>query len=402
MCSRDNLKSEIESLIRLKQEGSYWDFKREWYSNETEKKRDMLHDIICLANNLENRDAYIIIGIDEETGWSISDVVGNKHRRNTQNLIDFLREKHFAGDCRPVVCVESLSYVEGTIDVIVIENSFNTPFYLVEEEIGVHPNNIYVRYMDSNTPINKSAPLHQIEQLWKKRFRLLDKPIERAKFYLKDEKNWCQVPSDKRNDLFYEFSPEYTIRKKEYDDSSECREFFMFHQANSKTIWGAVKIKYFGTIIEEYTFLALDGGRYFTIMPDKLFLHMQNEDETICCYHFIADSMRFALYDFYNRRQNVYDELLSDQRFAFKLFTECVIVFSSVDESNMFIEFARIHWGEREKYYHGGKLFNQDITYDKNDKEFKEYQRRFDNMQILKNMLNQFRDENVFLRDYTV
>ena len=37
-------KNEIENLISLKQEGSYWDFKREWYSKD--KKADLLHDII--------------------------------------------------------------------------------------------------------------------------------------------------------------------------------------------------------------------------------------------------------------------------------------------------------------------------------------------------------------------
>ena len=58
-------KEEILELISLKQEGAYWDFKKEWY--EDGKQSDLLHDIICMANNLENRDAYIIIGIDEET-----------------------------------------------------------------------------------------------------------------------------------------------------------------------------------------------------------------------------------------------------------------------------------------------------------------------------------------------
>ena len=52
---------ELKQLISLKHEGGYWDFKREWFDNTT----DLLHDIICMANNLENRDAYIIIGIDQ-------------------------------------------------------------------------------------------------------------------------------------------------------------------------------------------------------------------------------------------------------------------------------------------------------------------------------------------------
>lgn len=46
-------KEEILELISLKQEGSYWDFKKEWY--EVGKQADLLHDIICMANNLGKR-----------------------------------------------------------------------------------------------------------------------------------------------------------------------------------------------------------------------------------------------------------------------------------------------------------------------------------------------------------
>lgn len=43
------LKNEVEELISMKQEGPYWDFKREWHT----ENGDLLHDIICMANNLE-------------------------------------------------------------------------------------------------------------------------------------------------------------------------------------------------------------------------------------------------------------------------------------------------------------------------------------------------------------
>lgn len=42
-----------KKLIILKYEGSYWDFKQEHHSSENNHK--LLYDIICLANNLENR-----------------------------------------------------------------------------------------------------------------------------------------------------------------------------------------------------------------------------------------------------------------------------------------------------------------------------------------------------------
>lgn len=56
-----DLEDEISYLIELHQEGEYWDFKRQWY--DSSKSADLLHDIICMANNLANHDAYIIIGL---------------------------------------------------------------------------------------------------------------------------------------------------------------------------------------------------------------------------------------------------------------------------------------------------------------------------------------------------
>lgn len=50
-----------------------------------------------MANNMECRDAYIIIGIDEEKECSIQDVKNDSNRRNTQKMVDFLRDKKFAG-----------------------------------------------------------------------------------------------------------------------------------------------------------------------------------------------------------------------------------------------------------------------------------------------------------------
>ena len=164
-------KNEIENLISLKQEGSYWDFKREWYSKD--KKADLLHDIICMANNLSNRDAYIIIGVDEEKDYAISSVKSAPNRRCTQQLVDFLRDKRFAGGIRPTVSVESICFGESVVDVIVVHDSNSTPFFLTEDYDTIKANYIYTRVMDSNTPKNRSADLANIEMLWKKRFGLL-------------------------------------------------------------------------------------------------------------------------------------------------------------------------------------------------------------------------------------
>lgn len=142
------LYEEVIGLINMHQEGAYWDFKKEWYGKE--KDSDQLLDIICMANNLANRDAYIIVGVDEEDNYAVCDVRQDPNRRNTQMLTDFIRSKKFAGDFRPVIKVEPLQLRDGWIDVIVVQNTTNTPFFLKERYKNVNANNIYVRLQDSN------------------------------------------------------------------------------------------------------------------------------------------------------------------------------------------------------------------------------------------------------------
>ena len=81
---------EIEELIMMHQEGSYWDFKREWYDDS--KDGDLLIDIICMANNLVDRDAYIIIGVNEECDYAIHDVSQDANRREIRRCLQILSE----------------------------------------------------------------------------------------------------------------------------------------------------------------------------------------------------------------------------------------------------------------------------------------------------------------------
>lgn len=120
------LRALVKRLIDLGHEGEWWDFKREWPSKE-----DLLYDIICLANNTQFSDAYLILGVDEEKGYSFSDVTSNEHRKNTQNITDFLKGQPFAGDYYPSVRVQELLVEQQTlIDVVVIEASKNAPYFL--------------------------------------------------------------------------------------------------------------------------------------------------------------------------------------------------------------------------------------------------------------------------------
>ncbi|WP_347104454.1 ATP-binding protein [Streptococcus anginosus] len=174
-----DLESEIINLIELHQEGEYWDFKRQWY--DSSKVVDLLHDIICMANNLANHDAYIIIGVDDED-FSLYDVAADHNRRNTQKIVDFLKDKKFAGDIRPIVTVKQAFIKSFTLDVIIIHNSRQTPFYLKENFKNLKASHIYTRIQDSNTPKDKSADIDKVEYLWKKDWVFFKHQLKNLKF----------------------------------------------------------------------------------------------------------------------------------------------------------------------------------------------------------------------------
>lgn len=376
-------KSEIQDLILLKQEGSYWDFKREWYSQD--KKADLLHDIICMANNLSNRDAYIIIGIDEENDYSFSSVESDPNRKNTQQLVDFIRDKRFAGGIRPIISVENLCFGEDKIDVIVIHNSDATPFFLTEKYKSVMQNNIYTRVMDSNTPKNKSADLSHIEMLWKKRFGLLSPPLERMMIYLKSPDLWNYSPNDYCIEkMYYIFSPEFTISY-EIDNSKNGYQYYLFNQTDIHPRWYDINLYYHQTIIASLEGISLDGGRYFTPSPktDGVSLTQYSHWDLLFKYY-IKNSIEYIVHEFYYHSDND-DEIIAHDRFM-----DCILIFETYNEKEEFKNFVIQNWKNKQEYnqniwmpyFEEIEGYNMDVM-----------KEEFLNSQILNRMLIEFRDK---------
>ena len=121
------LEDEIIRLLALGYEGAYWDFK----SDYTDVKEDKLIDVICMANNICDRDAYLIHGA-EDNGEIVGIENTKYHRATTADYIKFLRDKPFAGDFLPDVEVKTLQIEGHELDVVVIHRSNKTPFYLTE------------------------------------------------------------------------------------------------------------------------------------------------------------------------------------------------------------------------------------------------------------------------------
>jgi len=84
------LSDEIEELIYSNREDDYWDFKEKHHSN----KANLLHDIICMANNRVDRDAFIIFGIEDGT-FKVAGVENDENRRKLHSHIEELQNKNY-------------------------------------------------------------------------------------------------------------------------------------------------------------------------------------------------------------------------------------------------------------------------------------------------------------------
>lgn len=315
-------RGEILRLISLKQEGAYWDFKKEWHNHSA----DLLHDIICFANNLVNADAYIIIGVDEEEDYTVRDVKYDPNRKNTQMIVDFLKDKKFAGGVRPIVLVETIKIRSNMVDVIVVKNSFSTPYYLVESYRDVYKNNIYTRVMDTNTPKPNSADINHIEYLWKKRFRLHETPLERFHYFLHTPSEWADSPFEYTETKFYRYAPEYRIVSTK-EESRTGYEYYLFSQTDPRPHWYNTQLYYHQTVIESFSELGMDGGRWSAIAPERSVIYESGNSlyESKSYYgYYIKDSLRYTLHTFLGGQQK--------EPYEYQKYMDVILLFSNIEE----------------------------------------------------------------------
>lgn len=378
----NRFRDEIATLISLKQEGPYWDFKRQWYDEKNES--DKLLDIICMANNLADRDAYIIVGVDEEKNYELCDIRNDPNRRNTQDIVNFLRGKKFAGEFKPIVTVQSIEIDNTTIDVIVIHNDTNTPFFLKEHFQKVKDNNIYVRYQDGNTPSNNSADLHHIEFLWKKRFGILLSPMQKLQKYLCQSNDWENVPGNE-NKKYYKYAPEYTITFSwnEDDDITRC-EYYFFDHPDQKPYFGSIKVAYYQTVLQELTGIGLDGIRFCTVAPITAgMFDYSNLDNQVWYRYMIKGELHYLIHKFYaNRDDNPYPDVC-------RIYESDILIFENQQEHQQFLNFARENWKYKDRYANDIYIpAYPQIA----DLVMKKIEEDFVNIKILNRMLNEFRN----------
>lgn len=323
------LEREVLQLIGTKREGEYWDFKQSHHAN----KVDLLHDIICMANNRADRDSYIIYGVTNE-GEVVDGISDDSNRKNQQKIIDFLKDIKFINGVRPTVDLKTLIIKEATIDVLVVRNSTDTPYFLLEDypkhDRRVRANYIYSRVGDTNTPIDRSADINHIEYLWKKRFLLTRSPLEQVKRKLQNINKWEKSEDDA---LYYVNNPEYTVTSVFEDDYGNS-PFYSYLMSDSSTTHGTLAINYYGTKLYSKGVVMLDGGRYITVVPGWGFLRTDEYGVRDIPYrYFVKGSLDYNLHKFLKAEGE-------EAEYAERRLYKGVLLFLSELEQSMFEAFV--------------------------------------------------------------
>lgn len=328
----DKLKAEIINLIASKREGDYWDFKQKHHTNNS----DLLHDIICMANNRADRDGYIIFGVTD-VEFEIVGVNYDENRKNQQQMIDFLKDKKFAGGIRPTIELKTLYIENHEIDVLVIKNTTDTPYYMVESFKGIMSNYIYTRIGDTNTPKDRSADINHIEYLWKKRFLLNKPPLQQIEKKLRYNEEW------KEEDRTYYniYNPAFKICIiDEYDEYERRKpEFYAYSMYNSSVMYRELQIKYYETKLYSKQLVILDGGRFIAPTPEWEFLRFGEYSLEVdyAFKYYIKDSLDYKILEFLLREDG------EEAYYAYRHLSEVVLEFDNLFEKDNFINYVEVN-----------------------------------------------------------
>ena len=291
MSKMNGLVNEISNLINSKKEGDYWDFKEVPHDNNAA----LLHDILCLANCAHSGSRYIIYGItDPSDGCKLIGLTDGQLNRKTQTgFIDLLRSKKIAGDLRPGLELQVIKLGQSEIDVLVIANRPFKPYYLLEsyrvKDKEVRAYHIYTRTGDSNTPIDSSADIHFVEQMWRQRFGLDLQPAVRMELLLAEPENWNKDIGN-QSTQFHLTSPEYKIK---FSQPERFDEVFSYFFTNEKSFLGKAVFKYNTTKLFELEYMYCDEMRIVLSVPENGYFRVGAQEEWYYFYDLSQQNGRF-------------------------------------------------------------------------------------------------------------
>jgi len=295
------LKDIISRLINGRSEGTYWDFKSEWHTNNAE----LLIDIVSLANNDDNAEAYLIFGVSDD--FTINGVENaTEGRMKKPNIIQLIGTKEFA-QYWPLVDLQTIELRGHEVDVLIIKKSNKVPYYLSQafKHHGktVAAGVVYGRRGCSKFGTDRATPPDMIDKLYRIRYGLDGSIMERLHSLLDDFENWGCFDvwnkwvsgGDWGNDIhiYHKHFPEFQI-KREIKEHEWAREPIMCFYSSPRSVEYVAAIYYHSTVIYEFKLIALDAYRLH--IPAPSFGHYNMRNNRIQFYYLTLDSLNGKMF----------------------------------------------------------------------------------------------------------
>ena len=315
----------IGDLIASGKEGDHWDFKLEQHA----KAGDLVKDIICLANTTRHTgDRYIIYGVDNKGA-----VVGSQSLslRTQADIVNTLSNAGFAGGVYPDIYLQQVELQGQPLDVLVIKDRPEKPYYLQRKYKQLNPGTVYARVRDSNTSSDQVASSNDIERMWRQRFGLDQTPFQRVQNYLLDREGWSET-----SEYVWHYSrfPEFTISP----TGEEIRpvvagENWVRAALNPEAFVCPFRICFHQTMLAEVECIRYDEMRAITPAPRAAHVEPVRK---LKFFSLCAGTLEFRFLQFLTGKEQ--DQLLQDGLDGGRLPNVPVILFRSVEERQEFIE----------------------------------------------------------------
>ena len=150
--------------------------------------------------------------------------------------------------------------------------------------------------MDNNTDIDKNADIRDVEYLWKKRFGLIQTPLEHISILLSRPDEW-EYEEDR---YYHKQFPQYTFLL-EYEESDNRRSLFFHHLHSFSSYWYSIlRVFHYSTQMYSCLVTVLDNSALTVPCPDSEFLSGHNQfGFSDCIYYYSKDSLKFRFLRFF-------------------------------------------------------------------------------------------------------
>jgi len=285
---------DIESLIQQRESNSL-DFKREFHSDNS----SLVHDIMCLANADVSGNRFLVFGVDDSL--TVIGVERDEHRKDQAKIITTLRNARFYE--LPSITLQTYTVRGHEIDVLIIEDRALKPYVLTHDyrcgKKTVRAGVAYTREGDTNTPINSTASLIQIERMFKQRFHLDLPAKDRMLALLDDSSGWSYGEDESCLTFHHKFQTDFVMQEKDDERARDFNDPWVKVFPDAKASTSVFVLRCRGTKLDSVSVAWCDGARLVQVLPETYY-HEGVNDQNISSYYLIRGSLKHRVQMLFN------------------------------------------------------------------------------------------------------